>query len=330
VTIPSVGLRVAQSPIVSDAIQEERMAFSIGLRVYKVSIQKEKQKEVVPLGKDGPASDLLAFLKAFVASNTNSNDHDGLQRSWFFDEKPNPSPIKIHGFIGYGTFGFESNLLDRKTKKNNYNRKTDDLEEIPLYFQFWVPTTEDFGFLAFQSFQARSCVSLVTSAMQLAFSTKFKGYRLSIRKLMPEDVKTSAFFSWPVKQITLVKKNIPKNKEDKYLFDLDPTIAEYEVTLRAKRRRDLGSLMSFLDKAGDTKGVLEYDGVQFDEAKAEIAVGKKRRIVGVMGYNSDAGAIDITDSVVAPNGHPTLASIAKEADDIIKDFFEVLSTAKKK
>ncbi|MBY3504007.1 MULTISPECIES: hypothetical protein [Rhizobium/Agrobacterium group] len=305
------------------------MAFSIGLRVYQVTVYREKDKAPLKLTEDGSATDLFSFLLDFVGKRGVASDREDLQRSWFMEQRGTPSSESIQGYVNYGTYGFESNLVDRKTKKNNYRRKPGDLEEIPLYFKFWMPKGESFGLAAFQSFQARSCVQLVVGSASEMFSTKYKGYRLWFRKLMPEDVKSSALYSAPVKQFTFVKKTLPQTKEDRYLFDVDPDEVEFEVSIKAKRKRSLGTFLSFKEKAGQSSSLLKYDGIQFDEAKAEITVGKKRRTVGVLGYNSDAGVIELSDSVqLGSDGHPNYESIRLETDAIFKDFHSTLAKGK--
>jgi hypothetical protein len=306
------------------------MAFSIGLRVYQVTVHKENDRTPLLLTGDGSSTDANKFLADFVDANIDINDHEDLQRSWFFDKRSTAAVNNIYGYLRYGTYGFESDLVDRKTKKSNYKRKVGDLEEIPLYFHFWMPAKQEFALAAFQSFQARSCVQVVINAATISFAKKHKGYRLSFRKLMPSDVKSSAMYSAPVKQLTLVKKQMPQNKEDRYLFDFQPDEVEFEISFKAKRRRTLGSLASLLDKSsGNAAEALRFDGINFDQAKAEVTVGNKRRTVGVLGYSNDAGVIELSESVqYGADGHPSFASIKYETEQILKDFHSTLSKPK--
>ncbi|MGF0540388.1 hypothetical protein ACQQ2Q_20530 [Agrobacterium sp. ES01] len=307
------------------------MAFSIGLRVYQVTIYKENDRSPLMLTSDGAATDANNFLVDFVDSNLNPNDHEDLQRSWFFEKKSTAAVNNIFGYLRYGTYGFESDLIDRKTKKSNYKRKVGDLEEIPLYFHFWTPAKQEFALAAFQSFQARSCVQVVINAATATFAKRHKGYRISFRKLMPGDVKSSVMYSSPVKQLTLIKKQVPQNKEDRYLFDFKPDEVEFEISFKAKRKRTLGSLASILDKSSDNAAqALRFDGIDFDQAKAEVTVGNKRRTVGILGYSNDAGVIELSESVqYGSDGHPSFASIKYETEQILKDFQTTLSKPKK-
>lgn len=305
------------------------MSFSIGLRVYQITVCKDKDKTPLTFSGDGTVADANKFFSEFVASRGEPSDREDLLRSWFMETRGVASTNSIQGYVKYGTYGFESNMVDRKTKKSNYRRKPGDLEEIPLYFKFWIPEGENFGLAAFQSFQARSCVQIVINSAVDMFSSRHAGFRLIFRKLMPEDVKSSALYSAPVKQFTFVKKTLPQSKEDRYLFDIDPEEVEFEVSIKAKRKKSLGTFLSFKEKAGESSKLLRFDGMQFDEAKAEILVGNKRRTVGVVGYNSDAGVIELSETVkIGPDGHPTYESIRIETDAIFKDFYSTLTKRK--
>ncbi|MDI6028658.1 hypothetical protein QBK99_21000 [Corticibacterium sp. UT-5YL-CI-8] len=302
------------------------MAFSIGLRIYKIEIQPDGGKGALPLTRDQSTSDLYQFFSDFIASHGASNDRDDIQRSWDIEPPKDNSVNYLRGFINYGTFGFRSKFRDRKTKKSKYQRQVNDVEEIPLYYQFWFPDKVNYAFLALQSFQTRSCVTLVLKTSTEFFRARNSNRRLSFKKLMPEDLKGSAFYSSPVKKVTLIRKSVPSDVPDQYLNGTSRSEAEYQVSIVAKRRRKLGTLFDFMKKetAKDTS-LLEFDGETFDEASVEIAVGNKRRKIGVLGFNSDAGVIELGESVtIGPEGHPTYESMKKETDTIMADFFKTL------
>ena len=308
------------------------MSFSIGVRVYQINVENEENGSQITMSSGAAEGDVYKFFFFFFGKNTEINDHSRKQRSWYFEKNLNSEPSSLYGYIKYGTYGFESDLIDRKTKENNYRRKAGDLEEIPLYFHFWIPEGSSFGLVAFQSFGSRSCVTILIDAATKMYSEKRKGYKLRFRKLMPEDVKGSGVFSAPVKRLTLIRKMIPKNIEDKYLSHISTEECELEVSIKAKRKRSLGeygkifSLFSGEKEVAD-KPVLRFNGLEFDQAKAEINFGNKRRTVGLLGYNSDAGVIDLTDAVeIGADGHPLFESICEETKSIILDFFDTLSS----
>src|SRR5262245_48108074 len=96
--------------------------------------------------KSGSRSETVdKFISHFIDAHRTGIQNSELERSWYFELR-DEDPGNYRGYIHYGTFGFESNFVDAKTKKRNYRRKTTDVEEIPLYFEFWLPKKENFGF----------------------------------------------------------------------------------------------------------------------------------------------------------------------------------------
>src|SRR5690606_27308299 len=112
-----------------------------------------------------------------------------LERSWYFEEIRSYSLGSSQGYVHYGTFGFESNFVDTKTQTHTYRRQVTDVEEIPLFYEFWCPPSSEYGLVAFQSFQGRSCISLVLNSMKQKFEEVNSDYIIIFKKLMPNDAR---------------------------------------------------------------------------------------------------------------------------------------------
>lgn len=303
------------------------MAFSIGLRVYHISLQRERGSAPVALAKRGAETDVFTFMSSFIHKHQRANDRQDLQRSWYFEPHACNDQHSLRGLIRYGTYGFESRFVDVKTKAKNYTRKVTDLEEIPLYYQFWFPNGQTFGLAAFQSFQARSCVTIVTSAIRSEYEDQKGRYRLIFKKLMPWHLKRGLMGQAPVKGVTFIKKSMPRDDADKYLKNVKPNEVEVEFSIKAKKRQYLGIFSDFFtERDEDGQKILMQHGLKFDEAKAEIEFGGRRRVVGVIGYDSNAGTIEMADAVeIGADGHPTFQSVSIETDAILKEFYKTLA-----
>lgn len=245
-------------------------------------------------------------------------------------KKGNAGAGNSQGYVHYGTFGFESNFIDTKTKKHNYRRKTSDIEEIPLFYEFWFPKGSPFGFTAFQSFQGRSCITLVMNKIKEAFEKENTNHIINFKKLLPNDAKGSAYYSSPVRELRLIKRKASSDLADQYFENPSPESIDLQLVITARRRKSLGVLSSLLNsvKSSD-RSVITHDGIDFPEAVAEIRVGDRTRRVGVLGFNGDAGVIDITDVIArGSDGHPTFESLKKESYTILRDFYSVMKGAK--
>jgi len=302
------------------------MASAIGLRVYQISVHRKRNPKPLGLTSGDLPIDVPTFITEFVKRHNNSTQNDEMERSWYFEAKDEDGPGNNKGYVHYGTFGFESNFVDTKTKKRNYRRRTTDVEEIPLFYEFWCPENSSFGFAAFQSFQGRSCITLVTSKLREDFEERNKGFTLSFQKILPNDVRGSAYYSAPVKHLRLIKRKTKGDIADRYFDEGSPDEIDLEIVMSARRKESLGALGSLLGSVKSSeRSVLTYRGIEFPEAVAEVRVGKKIRRVGVLGINSDAGAIDLTDSIKrGPDGHPTYESLRHETSNILLDFYDTV------
>jgi len=306
------------------------MANAIGLRCYLVTAQRER--DTTRLGFDDDLEFELTparFLRNFVETRSESVRDSDRERSWYFEPRSyEGGQGSSRGYIHYGTFGFESNFVDSRTMEAQYHRQVDDVEEIPLFYEFWRPQGADYVLAAFQSFAGRSCVTLVTEKIEEAFRMANEGYTLKFRKLVPTDGSGSVYADAPVKQLRFIKRNASPDIADRYIGQSSNPI-DVELLLKARRMQSLGPFgaISRTISRNEGRGVITYEGVEFAEAIANIRVGGRYRPVGIFGINSDAGVIDITSDVRrGVDGHPVFDSIAEQTSEILGDFNRTLAS----
>lgn len=141
---------------------------------------------------------------------------------------------------------------------------------------------------------------------------------------MPNDLKNKAMLDSPIKELILSKKSMPKDDFDKYNSHITAKEIDIELKLKARPKSVLGKLGNIIGK-DDGASLLLYNGIKFDDARAEVQFGSKKRTVGIIGYNTNAGVIDVTNDVkLSPNGHPTFGSLQKEVDEILQDCYSIL------
>jgi hypothetical protein len=303
------------------------MSFAIGLRFYKIEVRQKNSKEPLHVGPEGQPCDLFDFFEKFVEAKSSPTEEKSEPRSWFFERKPTNSIRTIHGYINYGTHGFESKLKDVKTKKEKYSRLSTDLEEIPLYFQIWIPSDSKCAFMCFQSFQGRSCVNFVRSAVGTSFKSKYSDFIMSFSVIVPA---TALLDEAPVKAITFSRRIKPNDKADAHLFGKQIEEVDFELSIKARRRgaflsryNDIKSLL----KTDDDGHFIQFDGNEYERVKADVKFGNRRRMIGLFGSGLDAGLVEASEKVKrSKSGHPIFESIANEVDEWFEDINASIKT----
>lgn len=223
------------------------MSLAIGLRFYRLNVMRKGQTVALPIGPGSEPCDLHDYAQDFVSRRSDPTEETAEPRTWYFEKHKTNSIRVTHGYLHYGTHGFESEFKDAKTKRHKYQRQATDLEEIPLYFQIWVPSGGDFAIMAFQSFGGRSCVNFVRTAMVKDFNKRYPNYLLRFQVLVPAQ---SLLDEAPVKTVTFMH---PRRSNDRADRMMGKTLEEvdYQLTVKAKRRgamlatyRDLRGLIS--------------------------------------------------------------------------------------
>ena len=302
------------------------MPAAISLYVYRMQIYEDRGRKPLSFDDHLISIEVFEFLANFVKDHRRLQEDHDRQRTWFFDRPRRSKGEEVAGLLRYGVFGFESELIDTRTKKKQYDRKSTDFEQIELYYQFWCPDGEDFALLAFQSFSGRSCVGYVFEALKSEFRKTNKNLTLRLEKIAPQIINKATFGNAQVKQITLSKRSASKDLSDLHGASKKPQEVEVEVKVTAKsgtfgRYRDLNQASLKHDA-----GLYTIGASPFQKAKAKVSLNGKTRSVGIFGDNGNAGAFDITEDVdFSTSGHPKFASIDTIADDILSDTCEVLT-----
>jgi len=216
------------------------LALTIGVRFYRIRLHKNGEHGIANIAEQFGESKFLGFLRSYAEDRREPTNEEEHQRSWFFEPKAHTEDDTIHGLMKYGTFGFESRILDNKTKEHRYTRLPTDLEEVPLYFQFWYPDSSDYAYFAFQSFQGRSCVTLVMANLIEVFERANPGWKLRYSKVAPNT--KGALLKKPVKSVKLTRSAPSSDQFDAYLKDVNRHEIDVELTIKAKRNKFLGRL----------------------------------------------------------------------------------------
>ncbi|GLO68807.1 hypothetical protein MACH17_03240 [Phaeobacter inhibens] len=291
----------------------------IGLYVYQLRLSRKDNYQNVPFSDVGEGAELHTFLPQFIRSKLSTRQNDRIERSWRLEPAADQGRTR-HGTVHYGTYGYSSKIVNPQNSAVLYDRDAGDVEEIPLYYRFWVPDFGNFGFAALQSFRERSCVGQVLGDLSKDFNDRFDNLRLTVKKVMP--TSDDAYRNAPVKKLILSKKKVPKDRAE-IMRRLEPDELNVELSFSVGRSGRFGMYSDVAPQIRAASGgaAFVFDGIEFDEASALINIGNTYRKVGIVGPANNAGVIDITEDVVLnEDQHPTFESVSEVSQGIISDF----------
>lgn len=298
---------------------------AIGLRAYCVRVFRKGEAKLLPLNDNPWREAVPEFFQAFFANHSSSATmNQEKERMWYFEELKRGNRGDSQGYIHYGTYGFEANFVDGKSRRKRFVRTPSDVEVIPLFYDLWFPVNSPFGLMAFQSFAGRSCKEIVSNRIRENFEARYPGYSLGFRKLMPAVDPKSPFGDAPVKNLLFKRRKMSSDDAENYMSGVDSW--DLELSIKAERRGSLGKLFEIMQRLKKTdSGLVTFDGVDYEEALADVRIGSKIRRVGLSDAEGDFGVIDLTDKIeIAANGHPAPHSIIQEVRGILENFDHIL------
>jgi hypothetical protein len=296
------------------------------VRTYQIFVTKKGGGDFVNPSDSALSEKLPQFITRFIGDRSTVKNLAELEMNWKLLEKSNDGTGNSRGIISYGRYGYAASLQDAKTGKENYKRKRSDSEVIELYYRIWSPDKERFAVAAFSSFSGKSCITLVFEDMKSEFEKRNSGYLLKYRKLMPSGASAKIYAGRPVKNLRLVTMKPPNDLADSLFRGKSQKTSKMSITIYSSRNNKLGDFTDLIEGLpADSSGVIQYDGIEFDQAVAMVKIGDGVHPVGVFGAHSDVGVVDITEDVVKDaDGLPTYESVNKEASRILEAVYKTI------
>ncbi|MBO9407442.1 hypothetical protein J7399_08395 [Shimia sp. R9_1] len=281
----------------------------IGIKIYKIRLFDGNHRGVKFTTK-GDGSLVQAHLKHCLGRNVLYRN--SLKKRTYRSELLPDGSDFFHGNIQYGIYGIASNIArgaitdaDEISEGENelevVERDVDDLEEIPIYFQCYFPPNSKNGYIAFQTYQTRSCAGLVLGHLVGEFNRAYElqELKMTASKVMLSGEHDPVVRDAPVKELTLIRNKMKADPFDAYIADHVEEIKLKMTIAAAGRGRSLGRYIGYFNSYQSQKDdILIYDGIEFEKAVALVDLGRnKRRKVNLIGYDSSAGSVEISDLI---------------------------------
>jgi hypothetical protein len=296
------------------------------IAAYKLTVHKRMKKEPLPFENfDENGSDLL---KVFYGYSAYLRD-DG------FDHQDNSQILKgleinrpnrhIQLKLGLGEYGLTSRFEERGTGTPRFNRETSDVEFMSYRNLLVVPYGRTVGLFLTERVQNRGVYSMFSTGLRRAFAKKYPGYVLDVNNLSPEAAVARILDSGRVKKIRLVRNSVPQDIADRYELGAHETeLGTMETVLVAPRRGSLGKkkLEKIIKGEENVSSLLEFQGVSYQDIRAEVQVGRSTRTVSVASGKTPVVTFEIDGSVLDQDGNLADSVFYEEANKVALDLAE--------
>ena len=280
----------------------------IGVRIYKLTLFRNHAS--VAFGSPGLGREPELHIRQLLSRAALFNDR-ARERTYSASLLQDGADY-FHGYINYGTYGIASTISigmaeDAPQEDDEVvpreveviQRGTFDVEEIPMYFMAYFPPNERHAYIAFQTYQTRSCALLVLGHVLQTFNDPrvHHSTRLTAQKVMLSGEHDPTIRGAPVKEVKLIRNRQPADRFDRYVREGGREI-KISLSIGATRGGSLGRYLDLFNHYQAEPGdILLFDGIEFQKAVAVVDVAGKRRKVNLIGYDSSAGIIDITNLI---------------------------------
>ncbi|ELC8348208.1 hypothetical protein AB8J26_001926 [Clostridium perfringens] len=233
------------------------------------------------------------------------------------------------GLIECGNYGYCSEIKSIKTSETTHLKTNDEVEMIPFFFGGKIPKDSYKGLIALEKFKTFGCKTVLENDLNKFFSESDFKFRITLHPILPEKVAKQYLRRGNICKVRLVKHSVPKSIEDAYSdkYKLGE-FGEFEYVIKPKRNKTLSfksEIDKYLNNQKSIRQVIEVQGLEYDNVKVEIEIGDKKRTISLNHIDKLTGDIDISEEVeFDTSGHPKYISILNIANDIIREYIEVI------
>jgi hypothetical protein len=168
-------------------------------------------------------------------------------------------------------------------REERYQRQVDDAELLPLRNIFIVPEHGTVALLMTERVGKNGLISILGPVMRRTFSSLYTEFVIEIEPLAPAAAIKHSIEDGKIKAIRLVKYGIPSDVADQYMLGQhEEQLGNMELYLRPGRNRFFGkSIADVIDDDDRKAGLLEFNGVTYDDIKLEVRVGNQNRTLTI-------------------------------------------------
>ena len=246
------------------------------------------------------------------------------------DAKAAKANRQLAGIIRSGETGYASELFDSETGDKNYDRKPDDIELMPFYFLFDMPTGKKTAIIALQTFGLFGIATKLKAQLKKYLSAFYPKYTVQLRVIHIGGLFMEKYVNQGnIKTIEGTEYFQPSDSASDSSKEIKCTHIYSPVKRGGYFARGLNTaLMNYFKKqqydqnsvVHSIKELIATDLPDVNELRFEIDVMGTRRKLDLSDLSKTATRYDITDDVsIDASGHPRYESAHGLAKDIVSN-----------
>ena len=285
------------------------------LRVREKSFQNAKNLQLGKIKGD----DLFEILIQFMDSkSTELQLIETDQKVYKFESViNNPTERIICGWLQYGEYGVEGDILNIKTGDIDYRKAKENAEITDHFFYLYIPEEYDEGIALFHRVRGKGVKTIFTDLFN-KYLLETKNCLFSANKLVNEQI-VSDWQDASVKEIQLIKYKGYKDIADniKGLGHEEQTL-----TLKPGRSKSMGTLLDLITPKSEKNKCIEILNEHCERIKSVVLLNGKRKTFSIANnsYSSLVCEIEAPRDLEFESGRPKFDSIKDWCKGEMDDF----------
>lgn len=249
------------------------MSGSSSISTYAIRVREKRKADYLDLcSLPTEKIDLLDLIFDALNSARDKNIQNELG-SVYKIKLLNKKDRSISGIISVGKDGSTSEIIDTKSLKRTYDKKADEAEILPFYFNITVPIDLAKGFFVVQKDSLYGAKIILEDIISSLVKDKLPNLIIEFNPFVPEEWVEEYFRGKTVKKVSFISETIPVDIANAINSDFKRTEGSFEFSVIAKKGKSLpivNKLVSSYSKGTSPKGFLEFNSLDFNNVKLEV------------------------------------------------------------
>jgi hypothetical protein len=283
--------------------------------LYTVQVRPKRDKEPRLLGDfDQAGTSLIEVMHNYLAQGFSAATEDGTREVSIARSDLVEGGEELRVAATHGLSGLKATIVDENGQLR-LEQVPGDSQLVPCGCLFRLPPQQRRGWLAIHINNGRGIKSLLDAGIQERFQQDYPDYLLHLYPYVEKSVLDQALEEDRIKRIKLVKLERPSDDAMATTNQWIPagSIGKYELNISVRSRGAhilADPIRRFLGNgAAQRDEIIEFEGVEFDEASVEVATGDGQRTFNIERLAAGHAFTEELDNLEYENDEPTPGSI---------------------